>query len=443
MNRFLNAVKHAPKRFVALVAVLLAVIIPAVLANAWGPASRPTYTMENPADYVTFNSITNNPVYGDERNFVRIKEAGADNSTFSNSINLVPGREYTIWAFYHNNANPTLNSAAENQRGIARNARIRAEIPSVVPQGSTGTAGNVFLSADNANPGQVWDTIRMSNGSDGDIAVRFVQGSATLTNFANNNPSDQTQRTFNLPDAIVGPSGTLLGFNQMDGNLPGCNEYSGFVMFNIKAVQPNFELNKQVRIPGSGAAGWSNSVTVNPGDKVEYLLTYRNTGSVIQENVVVSDILPAGVTFVPGSTRLSTTTASNQEVQDGITTTGLNIGNFAPGSTAHVWFTAQIGTAEELGCGTIRLVNTGRVDTPNGATTDTAEVIVELEECVTPPVDPEIPVEPPVEPETPVKPEVPAELPQTGPVSAFMAVTAAGSVGTAAAYYVSSRRRIV
>ena len=39
---------------------------------AYGP-ERPTFTGEKPADYVTFNSITNNKYYGDERNFVTIK----------------------------------------------------------------------------------------------------------------------------------------------------------------------------------------------------------------------------------------------------------------------------------------------------------------------------------------------------------------------------------
>ena len=45
-------------------------------ASAWGP-ERTTFTMESPATYPTFNSITDNPTIGDERNFVRIGEIDA------------------------------------------------------------------------------------------------------------------------------------------------------------------------------------------------------------------------------------------------------------------------------------------------------------------------------------------------------------------------------
>lgn len=51
-------------RIVSLVGLLAAIVLPLVQpisAFAWGP-ERPTYTMKNPADHPTFNSITDNPV---------------------------------------------------------------------------------------------------------------------------------------------------------------------------------------------------------------------------------------------------------------------------------------------------------------------------------------------------------------------------------------------
>ena len=48
-----------------------------ISASAWGP-ERATFTMENPASYPTFNSITDNPTIGDERDFVRVGEINAD-----------------------------------------------------------------------------------------------------------------------------------------------------------------------------------------------------------------------------------------------------------------------------------------------------------------------------------------------------------------------------
>jgi len=41
--------------------------------------------------------------------------------------------------------------------------------------------------------------------------------------------------------------------------------------------------------------------TARPGDKLTYTITYRNSGTADAENVVVMDVLPAEVTYVPGS----------------------------------------------------------------------------------------------------------------------------------------------
>ncbi|MDR1033053.1 MAG: DUF11 domain-containing protein [Candidatus Nomurabacteria bacterium] len=380
MKKLITAVRRAPKRFVALVAVLAAVIVPTVI-SAWGPASRPTFTIEKPADYVTFNSITNNPKYGDERNFAHIKESGASDSTYTNKITLKAGQEYTIFAYYHNNAASNLNAGGT---GIAHGAYIKAELPAVVNKGATNAGSNIFIGASNAKPNQVFDNIYFANGTGADITLRYVQGSAVLTNFKSD--TDNTLRTFKLSDSIVG-SGASIGWDSMNGDLPGCNRYSGYVTFKIKAVQPNFSVQKDVRKAGTASGGWVDSLAVNPGDEIEYLITYKNTGSVIQENVVVSDTLPSGVTYVPGSTQLSNTKASNQKVQDGVTTTGLNIGAYSPDSVAYVWFKAKVAAADKLECGkTLSLVNTGRIDTPNGATTDTATVTVKTPDCPKTPV---------------------------------------------------------
>ncbi|MDR0591162.1 MAG: DUF11 domain-containing protein [Candidatus Nomurabacteria bacterium] len=380
MKQVIAAVRRAPKRFIALVAVLAAVIVPAAI-GAWGPSDRPTFTIEKPADYVTFNSITNNPKYGDERNFAHIKESGAADSTYTNKINLKAGQEYTVFVYYHNNADASLNASG---KGVAHGAYIKAELPAVVNKGATNAGSNIFIGASNANPTQVFDNIYFANSTGADITLRYVQGSAVLTNFKSD--TDNTLRSFNLPDSIVG-GGAAIGFDSMNGDLPGCNRYSGYVTFKIKAVQPNFSVQKDVRKGGTTSGGWVDNMTANPGDEIEYLITYKNTGSVNQENVVVSDTLPSGVTYVAGSTKLSNGNGANQVMPDGVTTKGLNIGNYAPGAVAYVWFKAKIDAADKLECGkNLSLINTGRVDTPNGANTDTATVTVKTPDC------PQVPV---------------------------------------------------
>ena len=49
------------------VAILSISLAGATSVSAWGP-ERATFTMDNPATYPTFNSITDNPHISDERN---------------------------------------------------------------------------------------------------------------------------------------------------------------------------------------------------------------------------------------------------------------------------------------------------------------------------------------------------------------------------------------
>ncbi len=56
MKNLLTTLRYVPSRFGVVAAVLLATVGAAV-TFAWGP-DRPTYTMAQPADHVTFNSIT-------------------------------------------------------------------------------------------------------------------------------------------------------------------------------------------------------------------------------------------------------------------------------------------------------------------------------------------------------------------------------------------------
>ncbi len=68
IKKLRNVAQYAPHRIYVLIFIALAVFIPTLAIFAYGP-ERETFTIEKPASYITFNSITNNPNYGDERNF--------------------------------------------------------------------------------------------------------------------------------------------------------------------------------------------------------------------------------------------------------------------------------------------------------------------------------------------------------------------------------------
>ena len=68
----------------------------AAQASAWGP-ERETWTMDNPADYATINSITDNTSVGDERDFVRVAEAVTEGTSKAvDELHIKGGKDYVF-----------------------------------------------------------------------------------------------------------------------------------------------------------------------------------------------------------------------------------------------------------------------------------------------------------------------------------------------------------
>lgn len=387
----------------AAVTAFAVVAVPASVF-AWGP-NRPTFTIQQPASYVTFNSITNNPSHGDERNFMQVRDKDARNETYTDEIALTGGKEYVVYVYYHNNAASNLNASG---KGIAQGAYTRAEVPAVVKNGAT-TKAAAYVGASNAQPTNVYDDIAFKNMTGGDISLRYVPGSTTIHNFGSTNGAT-------LPDTILGGSGVKLGYNALDGTLPGCNEYAGYVTFRVKADQPNFTFKKDVRL--SGTSQWQDSITAKPGDKVDYQLSYQNTGSILQSGVTIKDTLPAGVTYIPGTTSLVNKSNPNGlNIGDNLAKNGINIGNYNPSSTAAITYSA---TVDGKDCTT--LTNRATVATPNGGREDTASVTVGKENCTVP--------------------TTPESLPTTGPAEVIAGFIGLAAVTVGVVYYYKSRREL-
>ena len=220
MDKFFRTKKGASRVFSALICVFLLSIAFSSVAFAWGPADRETFTMDEPADFVTFNSITDNPSIGDERNFVRIREAGV--GTFRGEVELISGREYEVYIFFHNNVSASLNPTGV---GIAQNVRVRSMLPDTVQRGERQRVGGE-ISASNATPESVWDHVYITNPSDVDLVLRFVLGSAIIHS---SGEVDGRVLSRNLFSGI----GTFVGFNELDGLLPGCAEFSGHIIYRF------------------------------------------------------------------------------------------------------------------------------------------------------------------------------------------------------------------
>ena len=469
MNKVLNFFRNGSKRTYAVAALMVATVaVPATLF-AWGPASRVTFTMAHPATYVTFNSITDNGKYGDERNFVQVRNV-TDNTKFGENTSLTPGKEYEVFVYFHNNASTTFNDAAHNYSGVATGAYMRATMPASVAAGQNaqitgyvGASNAKHLDKNGTNLGnQVWDEAYGKNDSNAAVALRYVSGSAKVT--SNGAVNGKT-----LPDTLF-TSGTPIGYNALDGKLPGCNQYSGYVTYRFKVDQPNFTVAKQVSEAGKNT--YVEEYSAKAGETVDFKIHYKNTGTTDQTGVVIRDQLPAGLEYVAGSTYVSTKGTWEKTTHDTVVKQGINVGSYAPNGGAYVKFSAKVVGADKLACGVNTIKNIASADTQNGSKSDSAVVkvtkecaetpkkveacdlktkqIVTVEEskiddvnytknlslCKDTPTTPETPTTP----TTPTTPETPSELPRTGIADGVMSALGLGSIAAAARYYVASRR---
>lgn len=376
--------------------VFLSTVI-GVGAYASGPV-RQTYTSANPADHVVFNSITDNPEHGDERNFVLIREAGV--GTYVDEIALQVGKEYEVYSYFHNNAKSSLNLGAGT--GIARNTRMSAQLPSELKPGEKGIV-STSITASNANPQKVWDEAYVTTNTE--VALRYVQSSARIhSGGAVNNEI--------LSSSLFTSTGTFLGYSDLDGILPGCADYAGYVIYRVKVDKSAFTLTKEVA--NNGKNNWSKSVQAQAGSTVDYRISYKNNGTTDQANVTIKDTLPAGQTYVAGSTKLTNNANPNGlKVSDNIVGSGINIGTYGPGAFGTVTFSAKI--QGELSCQQATMRNSASAITGNGTKSDTAAVTVPSASCVT-------------------------ELPTTGPVEVIAGLVGLAAMTVGIVYYFKSRR---
>ena len=200
---------------------------------AWGP-ERPTYTMKNPADHVTFNSITNNSTIGDEREFVRIVDKAAGGK-YVTEMEIEANKDYEVYIYYHNNASSTYNTKKYDYRGVAYNTKLATDFPSKL---AAGERGQVYasISSPTATPEKVWDEAFIT--AKEDMTLHYVTGSAKIHNSWDTNGAI-------VPTYMFSPEGTYLGMNELNGMIFGCGEFSGHIIYTIRTKSANDDVKEK------------------------------------------------------------------------------------------------------------------------------------------------------------------------------------------------------
>jgi uncharacterized repeat protein (TIGR01451 family) len=433
--------KSFAKLAVLVAAIAAAIIVPIAVTAGYEPANRPVKTYTGPDsvafDYPVFNSWVNTPNYGDERAFF---DAGtATSGPYKDQLAVTPGQEITLRMYIHNGAAPSLNGTNFNGPGVARNARIQVFLPTAT---STSLRSFGYIIADNTNPGWVADSVDFN--SSVPVSLEYVAGSARLANGAHPNGVA-------LPDSIIQHDNQFnvnrpaapIGYQNMDGNFPGCFEYDAFVTIKVKVNGPNLSVSKKVTTPGS--TNWQENLDVNMNDAnssptTSWLIEYKNNGSAMIQNAVVRDTLPANLQLVPGSVmHFDANHPQGIAVADnGLFNGGVGVGSVAPNANGFIRFRTTVKnpfSANE--CGTKKIVNNAQAEATGVApiNDDASVTATKNVNCATPPTPPTPPK--PVTPSTPS-----ANLPQTGVETGLLGVIGSSAMTIGAIKYRKSKKAL-
>ena len=445
--------KHSLKTTLAVAAsaVTLAGVatVPAIV-SAWSDNTedgRPTYSLQEInegalGDKITFNSIVFSgsdyeyykdkfgqevpaTTLTDERNFVDalpVTDDGGDRSHWhSNEIEVQNNQTYFVRLYIHNN-NPNGTNA------VAEDTKVTVNIPQ-----ETANSIRVDGSFSSTNSDPTWYSDHVYFKSDVPFHLEYVYGSAVLKN-GGIGKDGGVQLSDDIVKAKSG--GVLIGYDALDGKIPGCYQYANYVTVQVKAVyDTEFTVEKKVRLKNSEDQTWQDSVNAQIGDEVEFKITYTNTSKAnAEQHPVLHDVLPANLEYVAGTTMVYNATYPNgATLDDGQLTSdgGVKLGYYSAQSNVIVVFSAKV-IDKNLECGSNTLVNWGRASVGETVLQDHAEVVIN-KVCEEPTPEP-----------TPEEPEedLPTELPSTGPEAVAGSVIALGSLGTATGYYIASRRHL-
>ena len=187
--------------------------------GGWGDSDngRQSYTIDQInsgalGDTITFNSISDGLI-GNEKNFVAAKVSGKKVDFWNaDSIEVNDGETYTIRLFVHNNS-------PKGQEAVARDVRVTFSLPVEISNEQTIIG---YLDSTNAQPSRYWDGVTLI--SDHSFYIEFVEGSARFNNNIYNEMS--------LDNNII-IKGVPIGYDAMNGEIPGCYEYSCVVTIDV------------------------------------------------------------------------------------------------------------------------------------------------------------------------------------------------------------------
>lgn len=263
----------------------------------------------------------------------------AGETVYTDPVNSNGNDELVGLIYYHNGV------VAET----ARNTTVKVTLPATTA--ATAKVLNATITADNSDPKTISDTIVNNqivgqsgltvNVPEADSKISFVPGSVRW--FPN-----KSETPVELPAGVNGDSLISSGLNI--GDVQGCWQFSGYISFGLKVLTPVHPIALAIEKTVRNQTLDQDYVKLNearPEDILSYKVVVRNSGEKIAENVLLKDVLPAEVTYVPNSIHLyangsQTETAFHGNDGNNVVTAGASIGSLNIGLSSKVIFSVKI-----------------------------------------------------------------------------------------------------
>lgn len=231
------------------------------------------------------NTVTNDPVLGDMRNFLRVA-AGSDPSddAFLDYLELRSDRVLTFRFFLHNNADTASGSAVENLRARFLVPTSFSTEPSVEAKYSfSGGSGHTTYVIDS-----------------GDTPIRLIPliGDTRYSN-AKLGPGG-----YLVSSDIFSGGGTPIGCTKEDGIILADEECNGYIDIPVRietrsTVAKDTSLSATSKMRAAGSGEWSDTITLKPGEDAEIYWSLQNQGSEASRDIHVQVAL---TNLSPGDT---------------------------------------------------------------------------------------------------------------------------------------------
>ena len=145
----------------------------------------------------------------------------------------------------------------------------------------------------------------------------------------------------------------------------------------ILIVDPDLSISKTVRNITAGQNSFTESVTAVNNDRIGFQVQIQNIGAVNLTNIIARDVLPSGLNYSSGSTRVD-----GVSVSDGIITgSGINVNSLNVNAIRTITFEAMVSVSGSSGTQTLTNTAYTRADQVPNEKNDIATVIVTINQA--------------------------------------------------------------